>query len=524
MESSDIDHSDRRSDDGRSFGLDVALLGLAALLIRLPAFLSSRHLTFDDGVFASSVLAMRDGGLPFRDVFSSQGPLFLPLAFVGDLIGLRTLDAPRVLAVASGVTVTVVIYWILRRLAGRRAAVFGSLVTLTSGCLMWVTGPLAADGPALAFAVISLALALAYNTRPTRWNAVWMGLAVGATLSTKAMEAPILLPVVIVLLAPLVTAQRSGNLRARSFIDTFISAVSALVLFLAVSLPFGFGDVWDQSVLYRTEAAAEKDPLGNAAKIISTMWDRDLVIWLCAAVVIFWALWNRNRGQGPVERSDTPPTDTLRTTVAGAGVAGTSGSQRSWAPTGKFLIVSWTIVSAVWLIFMVSPMWRPHVSAMVPPLALLLGLYAPPRKILYVICFLAVPLLVVQLDGLLLPGGYKGSEAEVVAILEDLPQGAWALSDEPGLVWRAGLRTTDNMVDPSVLRVQQRRYSAATLAREAALPQVCAVVVRSNQRFGSFPDLGQRLEAEGYSVVARSTNRAGDRQRVYTKADCEPAS
>ena len=51
--------------------------------LRIPAFVAERHLTFDDGVFGASAVAMRAGGQPFRDVFSSQGPLFLPLVWVG---------------------------------------------------------------------------------------------------------------------------------------------------------------------------------------------------------------------------------------------------------------------------------------------------------------------------------------------------------------------------------------------------------------------------------------------------------
>ena len=65
---------------------------------------------FDDGVFGSSALAMRGGELPFRDIFSSQGPVFLPLVWVADLLGFRTLDAPRLLSVASGVLVTIATY------------------------------------------------------------------------------------------------------------------------------------------------------------------------------------------------------------------------------------------------------------------------------------------------------------------------------------------------------------------------------------------------------------------------------
>ena len=63
---------------------------------------------------------MRRGDLPFRDVFSSQGPVFLPLVWIADLLGFRTLDAPRLLSVASGVLVTIAVYSCARRVTDAR--------------------------------------------------------------------------------------------------------------------------------------------------------------------------------------------------------------------------------------------------------------------------------------------------------------------------------------------------------------------------------------------------------------------
>ena len=81
----------------RLWRIDALVLGLVAVVLRLPAFFATRSLVFDDGVYASSALAMRNGLQPFRDVFSSQGPVFLPLVWLADLLGFRTLDAPRLL-------------------------------------------------------------------------------------------------------------------------------------------------------------------------------------------------------------------------------------------------------------------------------------------------------------------------------------------------------------------------------------------------------------------------------------------
>ena len=52
------------ADSGPTTRRDLILLTALALGLRLPAFLASAHLTFDDGVFGASAAAMRSGGVP----------------------------------------------------------------------------------------------------------------------------------------------------------------------------------------------------------------------------------------------------------------------------------------------------------------------------------------------------------------------------------------------------------------------------------------------------------------------------
>ena len=137
-------------------------------MLRLPALFATRSLVFDDGVFASSALAMRRGELPFREVFSSQGPVFLPLVWVADLLGFRTLDAPRLLTVASGVLLTIAVYSCARRVTSRGHALLAAGLVTTSGSVLWVTGPVNADGPSMALSV--LAIALGARARSTTWS------------------------------------------------------------------------------------------------------------------------------------------------------------------------------------------------------------------------------------------------------------------------------------------------------------------------------------------------------------------
>src|SRR5436853_2778978 len=129
----------------------AAAIAVGAVAIRIPAYVAVRHLSFDDGVYGASAVAVRAGGLPFREVFSSQGPLFLPLVWVADVAGLRTFDAPRLLAVASGLALVLATWSAARALRlSTGATVMAAALVATSGSVMWVTGPLTSDGPGLA--------------------------------------------------------------------------------------------------------------------------------------------------------------------------------------------------------------------------------------------------------------------------------------------------------------------------------------------------------------------------------------
>src|SRR5690242_18849176 len=262
----------------RSWYLDAALLSLLAVVIRLPALFASRALTFDEGVYGSAVLAMRDGARPFREIFSSQGPLQLPLLWLADLIGFRTLDAPRLLSVASGAVITVATYAIARRVASRGGAILAGALVATSGSLLWVTAPMSGDGPAIAFAVTAVALAFAYRAKPTTVRAVGVGLAMGAALSIKLLVLPAAIPVGLLLL-------RGGRLRA------LLSAVGgAVVVFFAAALPWGLTNVWDQSVAFHQDATRTDSYWGNAWRLVRTLCERDVILTVVAvAAAVAWA-------------------------------------------------------------------------------------------------------------------------------------------------------------------------------------------------------------------------------------------
>lgn len=468
----------------RGWRVDALVLAVVAILLRLPAFFASRSLVFDDGVFASSALAMRAGEVPFRDVFSSQGPLFLPLVWVGDLVGFRSLDAPRVVAVAAGVLATVATYSCARRLrvgtrserTSRAHALLAAGLLTTSGSILWVTGPVNADGPSLALSVLAVALALRYRDEPGTVVALGVGLAAGAAVSIKALAVPAVLVAGLVVL-----------LSHRRVVHAAAAAVTGLAVYLVAAAPWGISRVWEQSFRYHEEARRLETPAGAIAKILDTLWDRDVAVVSALVLAAVALVFARHVRPSAVSTA-------TRVTVGG--------------------LVLW-ILLVVALLVWEPALFRPHVAHLIPPLALLAALRPPPWRVLIVAAIVVVPVWAVQNRSILWPEGYSGHTAALVTRLRSLPADALVISDEPGLVWRAGHRPPGTLADPSYQRIDSGDITVASLVDAASDTAVCGVLVTSEEHFGRFPTLGERLAAAGYRA-----ERFGPRLTLYARPGC----
>lgn len=465
---------------------DLLLLGALTLALRLPMLFAVKHLTFDDGVFGASAVAMRNGGVPFRDVFSSQGPLFLPLVWIADTLGFHTLNGPRLLGVASGLVLVGVLYLAGRELGGTPGARIAGGLAAVTGSSLAVTGSLAADGPAMALASTAVLLALRYRREPSTLRAVLIGVALGGAIMVKALVLPASVPVGLILLW------------GRRPKDWVAAVGSAVLVGLGLSLLWGFADVWDQSVTYHLDAPGGSDPLDNLKKLISTVTTRDVALVAVGLLAVVAAVLGK---RDPVDPEDRP--------------------EQGTAPSPPVLLWTWFAAMFVMLIAE-HPMWRPHISELVPPTCLLLAWYRPPLKPTAVVAAAATVFVLISYAGpaLLWAGDYEGDEAVVVDTLRQLPDGALAISDEPGQVWRSGNRTPDNLVDGSALLTDSGRVTADTIAEQAARDEVCAVVVWS-ERFGQFDELPALLEAEGFEV-AETFGDPDENRALYLKPDCQP--
>ncbi len=484
----------RPTPTGRHWWPDAVLLGLAALLVRIPAFFAPTNLGYDDGGYGLAAIAMREGYEPFRDIFSSQGPLFLALVHVADLIGLRTLDAPRLLAVAAGIVTTIAVYAAGTELFDRGRALLAGALTATSGVLLWTTGPITGDGPAAAFATSAVAVGLAYRRNPTRGKAVAVGLLIGAAVAVKS-----LLVGPAILVAWLLVVQR------RRVADAVLVPGLAAVLLVAASVPWGIGNVVHDNIRYHLDKTGQRTPGANAVKLVTTFFRRDTPMLAIGAVGIV---------ASGIARFRRRPTSPDRPAAA----ADDSGPLHRLL--GGTRVVWWWAGLVVVVLLLQDPMFRNHLAALVAPLALLVAMIRPSWTLVGVAWAVTLPFQVIQLEPLLLPHDYRGNDAVVVERLRALPDDAWVLSDEPGPVWRAGLATDPYFVDPSELRMLPGQDASIAitenrLVRAAADERVCAVVVRSDHRFGRFADLPDRLATLGYEQV----ESFGGTRGVYVR-DC----
>ena len=375
---------------------------------------------------------MRAGGRPFIDVYSSQGPAFLPLLWLSDLLGLRTWWAPRLLPVIAGVAATVLVHRIGLRMTDRVGAAIGALLVATSGCLLYSTERIESDGVAIAFAAAAVLVASGSGRRRLVLATVLLGVAVAVK---SLFVAPAALAVVWLV-------WRRGGWRPALAVGAGAAAVV-----LAVSVPWGLDAVWHQFVVLHLRAGDGLDVGANRDLVRRLLRHRDrLLLWTAAAAAGWSALrwaWSRPR-PGPLEPGPTK--------------------------VGDLHVALWLwLLGSVVVLLLHQPLFLQHVCLVVPPAALLVALHRPP--------LLAVALVVV----LLLPAhGAAGewrrtsitpTERDQVGI--DLlrriePREAKVISDAPALVWFAGRTSPGALVDPSFVRIETGELVTADVVAAAA--------------------------------------------------------
>lgn len=415
----------------------VAVLAVIAGAIRLPMWVSTTHFTFDEGVFLASTDLATAGFTQYRDFFASQGPLFIPLLHLGDLLAFGDPRGARTIMVVAGVAIAIATYFILTGFATKRRSFLIAALVATSGTTLLAAGPVQSEGVGLAFALAGLAVTL---HRQDRTGAVFAGLMVGSAVAIKSLHVT---PTV--LMVAFVLAYR------RDWLNLAYTSLVALTLALGTALFYGVERVFDQYVMFHLAKDNSANLLENLGHALSFMVDFDLPLLVLAAATLF--LLGRGGEGSRVPSFDVP----------------------FWLP------VAWTLSSLVVIIGFthIDSGFVRVVTFLVPPLALLIAdnLHMPER-ILFGVVALSVVFQVATVEFTPEPGPATLAAVERLEMLEDE---AMVVSDDPGLAWSARRLSHPATVDPSYARFQTGYLTPGTVTRALTDPRTCAFTATSER-------------------------------------------
>jgi 4-amino-4-deoxy-L-arabinose transferase-like glycosyltransferase len=450
---------------------EVLAIVLGGLVLRLPYVVSRAPLVFDDSVYYASIGAMRAGGAPFRDVFSSQGPAYLPLVWLGDRLGGRTDWSPRLVPLLAGLVLIVLVHRLGLRVSDRTSAGIAAVLVAASGSVIYATSRLLSDGVAITFATAAVLAACDPRTR----RVVAASLLLGLAFAVKS-----------IFVIPAGLAVGWLVLRRRGLVAAAATGAGSLLVPVVLSIPWGVGRVWDQYVGLHLRVRTATSSRENLELVRDVVRQYDRWVLGAALVAVATVVWRR------LQRSAPRPT-----------------------------VDPWTMDLALWAwllggvlgLRLQHPLFVQHVGILIPPAALLVARARPP-----LVAIAAVGLL-------LLPSHARGAEwrrtevtptvAERDAIerLEHLePPGGRVISDEPMLAWLADRTSPGSMVDMSYVRLASGDLTVDEVAHAAEQPGVCAVVMWTG-RLASVPGLEDRLPDyhEGAAI---------DGHRILVRSDC----
>ncbi|MGA7228118.1 MAG: hypothetical protein WBZ45_07915 [Acidimicrobiia bacterium] len=435
----------------------AGIVALIAVAFRLPAFLSPRHLNYDDGVYASSVLLMRHGLDPFRDFFSSQGPFFLPALRLFDMLGIGGLRSSRLAMVATGALLAVGMYLLARLDHDPGRSLVGGLVAASSGILLITAGPLQSDGLALALGLLALVTALG-DLRTQRWRAPASGILLALGVATKSLN---LLPLALVVVVVITL-----RARRRSIAEFWISGI---VVGAMTTLIWDVKAVWEQYVAFHLAKERSLDLVANTGSLVTELWRAELPLLILLGAGALLAFGSR---------------------------VDITGTRDHRLPT--WILSSW-LISTLVLIVSITPVtdgFARFAAFLVPPLILLALRTRVPTNLALGLVLVTVPFQWVTspTTNIVNP---TDQEQQIIDVLGSIPADSYVVTDQQGLAWSADRMVYPPLVDTSFARIETGSIVAEDVLAAAEDPRTCAFLARS----GRFETMGLALVPPGFDRV-----------------------
>jgi hypothetical protein len=211
--------------------------------------------SYDSGVYLESARMIKNGFAPYRQVFSSQPPLWLPLLCVAIRLFGESFRAGQILMAIAGLTSIIAVMAMTKQLAGKGPAlVTGALVAFSPLELEW-SRTINADAPSIALATVALAFAVQYLRKGSLITLVSSALAIGCSMLVKlsgVYALPSLFAFVLVRASRVAAANRR-RLRILARDVFLIAGVVGGIALLSFAF-FGVEHVWDQVVAFHWAA------------------------------------------------------------------------------------------------------------------------------------------------------------------------------------------------------------------------------------------------------------------------------
>jgi len=291
-----------------------------------------------------------------------------------------------------------------------------------------------------------------------------------------------------VFIFPVLAAAAVPYLRRRRYGSLVAAAGASAIVLTATILPWGWNEVYRQSVAFQRAVPRTEPIRTNLVGLIQGFARYDQV--LLAAALIAVAAWAhaRWRGRGPA---------------------------RSAGPLLSPLLV-WVAGSLVLLIGFLSPGvgYRRYTAVIIVPVALLVGISRLGTPLLLALALLALPVqLVTQPETRFLP--ITDAEHAALAFMAELPPGAQVVTDEPGLTWWADRQVPPDLNDTSSARIKAGSLTEAAVINGLVAPQTCAYIPWSNR----FADLFS-IDPVAYDYAL--VEDLGEGRLLYRRSSCEP--
>jgi hypothetical protein len=393
--------------------------------------LSAYSYGWDEGFYLQVGWLVSMGFRPHSDFFFSQVPGFAWL--LGGLYAAlgHSVEGFRATLVLSGVATLAIVGWMSMDNVGRIAGTASTWLLALNPKFQDLTRTIEADSLALPLMLLAVALVAAYRTQriPRLTGALLSGLVLGLGTQLK-LSAAVILPLLVL------------SILYRGRVRDAVACVAAWALVLGAILALSSPrEAVAQFLVFQSRGAVTYglDVAGNLVQLTSFLWvDRGLVLLGLAGVLL-----SQHRGFA-------------------------YWASLGWiASLGAFLLIK-------------SPLYDHNLVVLVPGLALLGGLALQGltaksirlgsgrlRRSSVVVAAVATVYLVLAPRLLAMDLAQRpddGAASRAVSFLSvTVPQGAWVVSDDPMIAFRARLRLVPQLADTSNFRLATGYLSARQL-------------------------------------------------------------